>query len=191
MDGDLTPWIFASIMTVGVIYMMASIIVGDLFDFGGDLDLDLDVDADLDLSADTPATGDGLKIGCSAIAAFLAAFGAIGLASTLAGQNIIITLTVSTIFGLVVGRLVAELFAYLRRQQFTTVQNQESLIGLEAHATIHIAPNRIGEGMVHGTELLKYAIKEMNGVELYRGDTVQVMGIEGNHLLVKKIAGEE
>lgn len=188
MDTELVPWLFGSIMTVGVLYMLVSLILGELdfdadVDFDADADLDLDLDTDADFSADS---SEGVKVGCSAIAAFFAAFGAVGLAATLGGQPIWLVTIVAAVFGLVIGRLVAQGMAFLKRQNYTTVQGTEALIGREAHATIHIHPGKIGEGMVHADEHLKYAIRETTGQELFRGDMVQVIGMEGNVLLVKK-----
>ena len=195
---DLVPWIFASFMVTGSVYMLVSLIFGELSEFGDiDTDLDLDLDADLDLDLDMDMDidgdvqsggGDGLQIGCASIAAFFASFGALGLAGSLAGVSLAGSLLGATVFGLLVGRLVIAAIAMLKRQESTRVQAEASLIGKNARVTINSPAGKVGEAMIEAEQLLKFPIKEVNEAPLVRGDTVKVVDVRGGYLFVEKQA---
>ena len=201
MDSSLVPWLFASVMLVGVIYMLVSLIFGELTEIGGDLDLDMDMDFDmdmdmdmhldavhLDLHGDTSAAGEGLHIGCAAVAAFLASFGAMGLVGTLSGVSLIGSLVGATVLGLLIGRLVVAAIAYLKKQESTRVSSEQELIGRVARITINSAAGKVGEAMIEAEQLLKFPVKEINDAALHRGDKVNVVDINGGTLLVEKQA---
>ncbi|HLA44257.1 MAG TPA: hypothetical protein VJZ27_12515 [Aggregatilineales bacterium] len=193
MDSSLIPWLFASVMLVGVIYMLVSLIFGELIDFDGDFDLapdlDLDVDASgLDLNTHTSAAGEGFNIGCASVAAFLASFGAMGLVGTLSGVSLIGSLAGATVLGLLIGRLAMAAIAYLKTQESTRVSSERELIGRIARVTINSPAGKVGEVMIEAEQLLKFPVKEIHDAALHRGDTVNIIDISGGTLLVEKQA---
>jgi membrane protein implicated in regulation of membrane protease activity len=192
MDSNLIPWIFASFMVSGSIYMLMLLIFGELSEFGDfDADLDLDFDADIDLDLDLDGdvhSGEGLQIGCASIAAFFAAFGALGLAGSLAGVGVAGNFVGATVFGLLVGRLVIAALTTLKRQESTRVQAEASLLGKTARVTINSASGKVGEAMIEAEQVLKFPIKEVNDAPLQRGDAVQVVDVRGGYLFVEKQA---
>jgi membrane protein implicated in regulation of membrane protease activity len=164
MDGIL-PYIFAAITLAGVLYFLYSLFIG------GDID-----------GADV---GDG-EFTLMIAAAFAAGFGAVGLLGTLSGWALLTTLIVALVFGIILGRVVLSVLRYVMRQQSTSVSHIDHLIGTSARVTIEAPKGAISEAMVEGEYVQKYAVKEVNGAALHRGDVVEVVNAEGSLLFVKK-----
>lgn len=180
-------WIFLSIMLVGLLYLLVMI-------FGGTLNmLDLEVDgllAQIGLDAvfglDTDGGSDATGLGCGVIAAFLAGFGAVGLTGTAGGWNPLALLLGAVLFGWLLARAVTGLLRFVLAQQSTDVFHNETLIGLTGRVTIASAAGKVGEAMVEQGEIRKYPIREINGAALHRNDIVEIVGISGRFLQVKK-----
>ncbi len=61
---------------------------------------------------------------------------------------------------------------------------------MSARVTIESAPGKTGEAMIEsGAFVTRSAVKEVNGVALYRGDIVEVVNVESGLLYVKKKNG--
>lgn len=159
------PYIFGAITLAGVLYFIYSLF------FGGDLD---GVDG-----------GDG-EFTLMVAAAFAAGFGAVGLLGTLSGWALLTTLAVALVIGLVMGRAVLSVLRYVMRQQSTNVGHIDRLVGASARVTIEAPEGAISEAMVEGEYIQKYAIKEVNGAALHRGDVVEIVNADGSVLYVKK-----
>lgn len=175
MEGDLVPWIFASVMAVGIVYLVISLIFGEIGDLFGGLEFEFDS------GADSP-----IGFGCMALSGFLAGFGAVGLGSYLAGSNVLISTVAGTAFGYLIGRLITGMINFLRRQESTTVKPLTELIGQEGRITINTASGKLSEAMFDVGEILRYPVKEQNDAKLTRGDMVVVTDISGSYLYVKK-----
>lgn len=177
--------VFGIIMLVGIAYLLLMILggIGDAFHLHGALD---STALDALFGVDSPEVGEVSGLGCSAIAAFLAGFGAVGLTGTLAGWNIVVIVVISLIFGYGLGRGVVALLRYVRAQQSTSVFSDRDLLGMPARVTIDSPAAKTGEVLIEGAQILKYPVKEVNGAALRRGDMVEVVDIEGRFLLVKK-----
>ena len=177
--------LFGIIMLVGVAYLLLMILggLGDAFNMDGALE---STGLDALFGVDSPEVGEVSGLGCSAIAAFLAGFGAVGLTGVLAGWNMIVIVAVSIAFGYGLGRGVVALLRYVRAQQSTTVFSNRDLLGMPARVTIDSPAGKTGEVLIEGEQILKYPVKEVNGAALKRGDFVEIVDIEGRFLLVKK-----
>lgn len=132
---------------------------------------------------------DAEGLGCSVIAAFMAGFGAVGLTGTLAGWNILVIFAGALAFGVILGRLVTAMLRFVYNQQSTSVYSASELIGMSARVTIDSPAGKTGEAIVEHGEVLKYSIQEINGAELKRGDTVEILEASGHILKVKKKRG--
>ncbi|MBE2271771.1 MAG: hypothetical protein IAE80_26295 [Anaerolinea sp.] len=175
--------IFGAIMIVGLAYLLLMIF--------GSLEDPLNVDSTLE---GTPvgdllgleSAGEATGLGCSAIAAFLAGFGAVGLTGTLLGWNGLFVGAVAVAAGGLLGRGVVALLGYVYRQQSTSVYSSDQLIGMSARVTIDSPAGRTGEVIVENDQILKYPVQEINGSALHRNDIVEVVDVEGRFLRVKK-----
>lgn len=161
---DLLPYIFGAITLAGLIYLAFSLFVGDHdFDIG-----------------DT----DG-GFGCLILAAFLSVFGVVGLLGTLSGWNLIMTLVAAVAIGLLMGRLIRVILRFVMRQQTPPIV-AEDLIGTFARVTIDTPAGKTGEAMVEEPHVSKFPVRETSGVELKRGDQVEVVDFNNGILYVKR-----
>jgi membrane protein implicated in regulation of membrane protease activity len=183
--------VFLAIMLVGLLYLLLMIFggLGDVFqlDIEGALE-GTGLDSLLGL-AGAADSGEASGLGCGVIAAFLAGFGAVGLAGTVAGWNPFLLLAAAVAFGWVLGRAVVALLRFVYRQQSTDVFHNEDLIGTSARVTINSAPGKTGEVLVELGEVRKYPVQELSGAALQRGDTVEIVAVSGRFLQVKKKRG--
>lgn len=166
---DLTPYIFGAITLVGVLYFLYSLIFGDV----GDADISVEADGDGDF---------GLMI----VAAFLAAFGAFGLAGTLSGWGMPLTLGIAVIAGAVIGRGALALLRLVVRQQSTAVTSSDVLIGASGRVTIDAPAGTTTEVIIEDGYVAKYAAREVDSHALNRGDAVEIVNVENGTLYVKK-----
>ncbi len=177
MDAELIPWIFAAIMTVGVLYLLLSLIFGGLVE-------GLDIDTDVDVHVDSGAEVRG--IGCGAIAAFLAGFGSVGLFGSLSGWHIIVSIIVSLFFGVLLSRVVIAVLRFVVKQESTDLLKTSDIVGSFARITVNTPAGKKGEALLEGRELIKYPVKNLNDTPLKKGDYVEVMEVSGGTLYVKK-----
>ena len=176
--------LFLAVMVAGLAYLLLSIFgsMGDAINIDGVLDnTGIDALFGIDVGAD-----DSSNLGCGVIAAFLAGFGAVGVTGTVNGWNVLLMLAVAVAFGWVLGRIMIRVMRFVNAQQSTAVFRNEDLIGTSARVTINSAAGKTGEAIVELGEIRKYAIKEINGAALQRGDTVEIVNINGRFLEVKK-----
>lgn len=182
--------VYGVLLFVGVGYLILMTLsgLGESFDFGMDgafRSLKLDTAFGLgDLSANGAAELKG--VGCGVLAAFMAGFGGIGFTATRAGWPALVALVVAIAVGYVLGFAVARLMRVAILSQSTERFSSQDLIGHSARVTIHTPPGATGEAMIEDGQVVRYAIREVNGVELNRGDLVVIVAVEGNQLRVRK-----
>lgn len=184
---SLMPWLFAAIMTAGMVYLLASLFLGG---FGADVDTDIAVDADagLDIHADALSTGEeAMGIGCNVIAAFCVGMGSMGLLGTLANWNLLLTVLMSLLFGLLLGRVIQKGMRFVLRQQSNDLLTTDRLIGATARITVNIPEGRIGEALIEDEERIKYAVKNLADEPLQKGDKVVIENVQAGRLYVRKI----
>ena len=172
---------FIAIMTLGVTYLLISIVLGGLID----IDADVDIDGGLDGMDATESETRGL--GCSVISAFLAGFGSVGLLGTWSGFPLIINIIAGIIFGLVLGKSFTVVLRYVLRQQSNDLITTRSLIGSRARITVNIPAGQTGEALVESESVIKYATKAVDDdVELKKGDYVEIIDVHDGRIFVKK-----
>jgi membrane protein implicated in regulation of membrane protease activity len=171
MDSTFIPWIFGAFTVLGVAYFLYTIFLG------GDLGDGADIGSD------------GSEFGFTVVAAFLAVFGAVGLLGWFSGWSLPITLLAALGVALLAGRSVMALLRLVMRQQSTSVTHIGDLIGQSARVTIDTPAGATGEVMVEGEYVGKYAIKEISGAALHRGDHVEIVDSSSGILQVKKKRG--
>lgn len=181
MDSDLIPWIYGSIMTAGVIYLLFSVLFGGI----ADMDADVDVGGGLDVNGGDASEVQGL--GCSVIAAFLAGFGSMGLLGSLSGWSLLFSALAALVFGLIFGRTTIAVLRFVIRQQSNDLMTTNSLIGAFARMTVDTPPGQTGEALVESSSLIKYPVRAEGGeIALKKGDYVEIVRVEQGRLYVKK-----
>ncbi|MBZ0298004.1 MAG: YqiJ family protein [Anaerolineae bacterium] len=181
--------LFLGIMLTGLLYLLLMIFsgIGEVADFGIDGALEsTGLDAVFGLDLDAGDTGEVSGLGCSVIAAFLAGFGVVGLVGSLLHWSLLLIILCAVAFGLLVGRLVVRILRFVYSQQSTEVYSAQDLVGSSGRVTINSGAGQTGEVLIESGQILKYPIKEVSGAELKRGDTVEVVAVQGRFLHVKK-----
>jgi membrane protein implicated in regulation of membrane protease activity len=178
--------IFGVSLGVGVVYLLLSIL-GGLFE-----GLDLGVDSALvSLGLDGVLGLDGADaagLGCSVLAAFAAAFGAVGLVATLSGWGVALSILVALAIGLVIARFSSAGLRYVYSRQHSDVTSAHDLVGMTGRVTITTPAGATGEIMVENREIERYPVREIDGQPLARGDVVEIVALDGNELRVRKIS---
>jgi membrane protein implicated in regulation of membrane protease activity len=193
--------LFSAMLALGTVYILAILLLGglgDVADVNADIDTDFDfgADADVDFSGDTGAvdveTGDtdtdeALGISLNVLAAFSVGVGAMGLVASLNDWSVLLTLLASLLFGLLLGRFFQVSMGWLIRQQGGDVRSSVSLIGLKARVTVDTPAGSLGEALIEEPERMKYTIQHLQDAPLNKGDTVQVVEVEGSRLKVRRV----
>lgn len=172
---DWIPWIFGALTLAGVTYFLISLLFGDLH-----LDI-ADVHLDFDFG------GEDGQFTMMLIASALAGFGAVGLLGWFSRWDTLTTVIVAGVFGLVFGRAVVSLLRFVVRQQSESITS-EDLVGMNARITIEVPAGKTGEAMVEGKFVGKYAIREIDGQALRKGEIVHIVESRDGLLYVRKQA---
>ncbi len=190
-SAGLIPWCFGSIMLFGVGYLLLTLIMGEIAEFGGGLLEGLDgilegFGIDIFPESVSASGAEGKGISCGLIAAFLAGFGVTGVISSIAGLGVLASIALSLLSGILAGGLYFGLAFLLIGQEASTFSRNQDLIGQQARMTTNTAAGEMGEAMleVRGTRK-KYAVLGLDESPLQRGDVVEIERIEGATLYVR------
>jgi membrane-bound ClpP family serine protease len=171
--------LFLAAFGLGAVYLLLMMFSG----LGDALDID---SIGGELFGGTDGAGEAAGIGCNVIAGFLVAFGAIGLAGSIAEWNIWLVLVMALVFGAVVGRMISKFIRFIYAQQSDSVGSLQSIIGTMARVTINSGAGQVGEAMIEHDGFRKIAIKEVSDSPLVRGDVVQIISQNRHVYNVKK-----
>jgi membrane protein implicated in regulation of membrane protease activity len=176
--------LYSGLLLVGLAYLLLMIISGFADGLVPGLDGALDA-----IGMDTVLGLDGAEatgLGCSVIAVFMAVAGAVGLVATHAGWSLLLVLLVAVAVGMVMARGAAWVLRYVYAGQFTAVHSDQNLIGQTARVTVAAPAGQTGEAMIETGEVVRHAIREVNGEALERGDQVEIVEIKGHYLMVRR-----
>ena len=167
--------LFVIIGGLGFVFLLISLVVGDLFEFfGGTPDLGI---------------GSGVDFGfldSRVLAVFITAFGGFGAIGAQMGFGPL----VSSFFGLMGGVLFAAVVSVFGRflvgQQASSTFTDDALIGKSAQVTVTIRPGEMGQISTRiGDERVDKIARSRDGEEIKAGTTVTVAGIAGDSVLVE------
>ncbi len=173
--------IFLTLGGIGFLFLMISLILGDIFDA---LDFDFDFDADVDASG---GSGFGI-LDSRVISMFLVAFGFIGAIALQLGSGGVLGIIVGIISGIVLGGLVFAFGAYLVSNEGDPPVTNRELVGHAAKVIVDIKPDSIGQISfnVRHQRIDKLA-RTRDGKEIKAGETVFIEEIAGNEFIVSSI----
>jgi membrane protein implicated in regulation of membrane protease activity len=172
--------IFLAIGALGFLFLLASFIVGDIFDaLGFDFDLSLDANHDFGL------------LDSRVISIFLTAFGGFGAIGTALGFNALVSSLLGILGGVFFGALVFYFGRFLYRQQASSSVTEEDLIGRTAQVVVPIHANQIGQIACRvGEERVEKIARARDGAEIKAGQTVYIEEITGDAVIVSVDNGE-
>ena len=164
--------IFLAIGAIGLLFLLASLVVGDVFEALG---FDFNSDASHDFGI----------FDSRVISVFLTAFGGFGAIGATLGY----AAAASSLFGLaggfVFGALVF-LFGYLLyKQQSSSSVSVEDLIGRTAQVIVNIRPDQTGQISCRvGDERIEKLARTTDGTEIKAGSIVRIESIAGDSVIV-------
>jgi membrane protein implicated in regulation of membrane protease activity len=171
---NLTPLIvFVGIAALGFVFLLISLVVGDLFDtFGFETGLD--------------GAGDGHGfLDSRVISVFVTAFGGFGAIGIQMGLSIVASSILGLVGGLVLGGLVSLFARFLYKQQSTSSVTASQLVGRTAQVIVSIGPGSLGQVSCRiGEERVEKLARARDNQEIKAGATVRVEEVAGDSLIV-------
>jgi len=171
---NITPLIvFLSIAAVGFVFLLISLVVGDLFDSFG-------LETGLDGGADGHALLDS-----RVISVFVTSFGGFGAIGIQAGFSITASSLLGLGGGIVLGGLVSLFARFLYKQQSSSSVSTAQLVGRTAQVVVSIAPGSLGQVSCRvGEERVEKLARARDNREIKAGSTVRVEEVAGDSLIV-------
>lgn len=171
---NITPlFVFLGIAALGFVFLLVSLLVGDLFDsFGFDTGLD--------------GAGDGhALLDSRVISVFVTSFGGFGAIGIQTGLSILASSLLGLAGGIVLGGLVSLFARFLYRQQSSSSVGTAQLVGRTAQVIVSIAPGSLGQVSCRvGEERVEKLARARDNREIKAGSTVRVEEVAGDSLIV-------
>lgn len=171
--------IFLAIGGIGFLFLLISLLVGDLFDIIG-----FELDSNLD-------GHDFGLLDSRVVSVFLTAFGGFGAIGTIWGFGALLSSGFGLFGGIIFGAIVFYFGKLLYSQQVTSSISTEDLIGRTAQVTVVIMPNQLGQvTFTIGEERVEKLARSADNSHIEIGTTVRVDDFAGDSVLVRADKGE-
>ena len=170
---NITPlMVFLGIAALGFVFLLISLVVGDLFDSVG-----------IDFGADGP---DGhAALDSRVISVFVTAFGGFGAIGIQVGLSIVASSLLGLGGGILFGGLVSLFGRFLLKQQSSSSVTTQQLIGRSAQVVVAITPGSLGQVSCRiGEERVEKLARARDNREIKAGATVRVDEVAGDSLIV-------
>ena len=165
--------VFLGIAALGFVFLLISLVVGDIFDSFG-----------FETGIDTGADGHAL-LDSRVISVFVTAFGGVGAIGIQAGLSIVVSSLLGLAGGIVLGGLVSLFARFLYKQQSSSSVGTTQLIGRTAQVIVSIAPGSLGQVSCRvGEERVEKLARARDNREIKAGATVRVEEVAGDSLIV-------
>lgn len=176
MTGLMT--IFLVIGGLGFLFLLISLIVGDIFDALG-FDLNLDTSHDFGV------------FDSRVIAVFLTAFGGFGAIGISLGWGAVGGSLFGLLGGFIFGAIVFYFGKLLYSQQSSSSVAAEDLLGRTAQVIVNIKPGGLGQISCNiGEERVEKLARTLNGEEIKAGQLVRIESIGSDSVIVSVDDGE-
>ena len=164
--------VFLAIGAIGFIFLLATLILGDIFDsFGVDTGLD-------------GTDGHGF-LDSRVISVFVTAFGGFGAIGIQMGLSIVASSLLGLAGGVVLGGVVSFFARFLYKQQSSSSVSTGQLIGRTAQVIVSITPGSLGQISCRiGEERVEKLARSKDNREIKTGAIVRVDEIAGDSVIV-------
>jgi hypothetical protein len=166
--------LFAVIGGIGFLFLLISLIVGDVFEaLGFDLDSGGDGSTDFGL------------LDSRVIAVFLTAFGGFGVIAAQNGYGAVASSVAGLLGGVVFAAVVSAFGRFLIGQQASSSVTDDDLVGRTAQVTVSIKPGAVGQITAKiGDERVERIARAKDGAEIATGSIVKVDSVVGDSVIV-------
>lgn len=170
--------IFLIIGGIGFLFLLASLVVGDIFDAVG-FDLSLDTNHDFGV------------FDSRVIAIFLTSFGGFGAIAASFGWGALGGSMFGLVGGFIFGALVFYFGKFLYNQQSSSSVSTDDLIGRTAQVTVGIKPGALGQiSCLVGEEKVEKLARTTSGEEIKPGQLVRIESVGSDSVFVSIDDGE-
>lgn len=171
--------LFLAIGGIGFLFLLISLIVGDLFDMIG-------------FHADTNLDGNDFGLLDSrVVSVFLTAFGGFGAIASIYDLNAVFSSILGITGGVAFGAVVYFFGKLLFSQQSNSNISNDDLIGRIGQVTVAILPNQLGQvTFVIGEERFEKLARSIDNSAIAIGSSVRVDSFAGDSILVIADKGE-
>lgn len=165
--------VFLAIAAVGFIFLLVSLVVGDIFDSFG-----------FETGLDGGADGHGF-LDSRVISVFVSSFGGFGAIGIQMGLGIVASSLMGLAGGVVLGGLVSLFARFLYKQQSSSSVGTAQMIGRTAQVIVSIAPGSLGQVSCRiGEERVEKLARSKDNREIKAGAIVRVDEIAGDSVIV-------
>lgn len=166
--------IFVVIGAIGFVFLLASLVLGDIFEmFGGEADLG---SADVDFGF----------LDSRVIAVFVTAFGGFGAIAVQLGYGTFAASMAGLLGGVVFAVVVAIFGRFLVGQQASSSVTDNDLIGKTAQVSVAIRDGAVGQITVRiGDERVEKIARSTGNEEIKAGTLVKVLDVAGDSVIVE------
>lgn len=165
--------IFVVIGGVGFVFLLASLVLGDLFEvFGAHADLDTGLDFGF--------------LDSRVLAVFITAFGGFGAIGVQMGYGAAVSSGIGLLGGVVFAGVVSLFGRFLIGQQASSSVADSDLVGKTAQVAVAIKPGEVGQITIRiGDERVEKIARSGDGEEIKAGSLVKVLAIAGDSVIVE------
>ncbi len=165
--------LFLLIGGVGFLFLIASLVLGDLFEY-------------FESGHSFDGAGDIAVLDSRVLSVFITAFGGFGAIGVQLGFGAIGSTIAGLGGGVVFGGLIALFAKFLTNQQASSSVTANQLVGRTAQVTVTIKPDQLGQITVRvGEERVEKLARAINGAEIKIGSIVRIDSIAGDSVLVR------
>ena len=165
--------LFAIIGGAGFVFLLVSLVVGDVFEMAG-----------IDLSAADGGMDFGL-LDSRVLAVFVTAFGGFGVIGAQMGFGAVGSSMAGLLGGVVFAAVVSVFGRFLVGQQASSSVTDNDLVGRTAQVTVAIKPGTVGQITAKiGDERVERVARAKDGMEITAGSLVKVESVVGDSVIV-------
>ena len=165
--------VFLAIGAIGFIFLLLSLVVGDIFDSFG-----------FDTGLDGAADGHGF-LDSRVLSVFVTSFGGFGAIGIQMGFGVVASSFIGLAGGVVLGGLVSLFARFLHQQQSSSSVGASQMVGRTAQVIVAIAPNGVGQVSCRiGEERIERLARSRDNSEIKAGAMVRVDEVAGDSLIV-------
>lgn len=172
--------LFVVIGGIGFLFLLASLVLGDIFEmFGASADLG---DSGVDFGF----------LDSRVIAVFITAFGGFGAIGVQMGFGAVAASLTGLLGGVIFGGVVSLFGRFLIGQQSSSSVTDNDLIGRSAQVAVTIKPGEVGQISIRiGDERIEKIARSAGAEEIRSGTLVKVSAIAGDSVIVEIERGEQ
>ena len=165
--------VFLIIAAIGFVFLLVSLVVGDLFDSFG-----------FDAGADGVADGHAV-LDSRVISVYVTSFGGFGAIGIQMGLSIVVSSLIGLAGGAVLGGIVSLFARFLYKQQSSSSVSTAQMVGRTAQVIVSIAPGSLGQVSCRvGEERIEMLARAKDNLEIKAGAMVRVEEIAGDSVIV-------